>query len=383
MKPQTFTASNLQDAIGKVRESFGASAKIISWREVQGGIEVTAMAPNGAEIKREKETDNYSVQIGSAPRYDVFAYEEELAKKGKENTNDANLTNPAFAKKGIEILAKKKAKPFNQSIEAKAHIKPENPAIKSINPPKPGIHSLIPLLVKSGMELRQIKPFAKYFDIKDNLACLIKIFENEIKFSPIDAVPSNIIALFGNAGSGKTIGCAKLAARVLASGGRALLISTDTERQGGAQQLSALANKLGADFEYADNLTHAKNLAQRAHSNGVCVFIDCPAASVFDPSSLRFSQKLIEEIGCEGVLCLNADARADDLTDTAMAFEGIGIERVILTRFDLTKRRAGVIPALLTSKLKVAQISPSPYIAGGLALGTAKRLAQLILEPWD
>ena len=382
MKPQTFTASNLQDAIGKVRESFGTNAKIISWREVRGGIEVTAMGPNENGLKIEKEAENYSVQIGTAPRYDVFAHEEELAKKAKTK-QISPVQNPTISKKGIEILARSKAKHNIDENGTKSPIKDENEVPKSRNSKQPKIHSLIALLVKSGMDLRQIKPFAKYFEIADNLPCLINILENELHFAPIDAMPSNIIALMGNAGAGKTIGCAKLAARVLASGGRALLISTDTERQGGAGQLSALADKLGADFEYADNLTHAKNLAQRAHNNGVCVFIDSPAANIYDPSSIRFCQKLIEEISGEGVLCLNADGRSDDLTDAAMAFKAIGLKRAMLTRVDLTNRRAGVLPALFASKLKVAQISPSPYIAGGLALGTAKRLAQLILEPWD
>ncbi len=391
MTPQTFTAGTLQDAIVQVRESFGANAKIISWRKVRGGIEVTAMGASKNALKIEREAENYSLQMGTAPRYDVFAHEEELAKKSNLPLNNLPNNKENNSKKGIEIIAKPKAKPLEKSF-AKPQNNVQRNNLEAVGPsPKIGsnapnikrkIHPLIPLLVKSGLELRQLKPFAKYFDNGDNLSCLINILDCELEFAPIDAVPKNIIALFGNAGSGKTIGCAKLAARVLAANGRALLISTDTERQGGAGQLSGLAQKLGAEFEFADNLSHARNLALRAHSDGICVFIDCPSANIHDPSSIRFCQKIKDDIGAIGVLCLNADARSDDLTDNALAFKEIGIDSCILTRFDLTNRRAGVLPALLASKMKVAQISPSPYIAGGLALGTAKRLAQLILEPF-
>lgn len=388
MTPQTFIASNLQDAIGKVRESFGANAKIISWREVRGGIEVTATGGSNSSLKIEKEDDNYSLKIGTAPRYDIFAHEEELARKAKMPSNEITKNAPSGSKKGIEILAKPKSKPAPNSPipsqEKPSKIANSAPIIKPTPPnaDKAKIHPLIPLLVRSGIELKQLKPFAKYFDNDDILSCLINMLDCEFSFDPIEAIPNNIIALFGNAGSGKTIGCAKLAARVLAANGHALLISTDTERQGGAAQLSALAQKLGADFEYADNLKHAKNIALRAQSGGISVFIDCPAANVYDPSSVRFCQKLSDDIGAEGVLCMNADARSDDLVDNAMAFAEIGIQRCILTRFDLTNRRGGILPALIASKLSVSQISPSPFIAGGLALGTPKRLAQLILEPF-
>jgi hypothetical protein len=53
---------------------------------------------------------------------------------------------------------------------------------------------------------------------------------------------------------------------------------------------------------------------------------------------------------------------------------------------DLTTRKAGVLGALMandTSTLAVAQVSDTPFIAGGLALATSSRLASMFLEAND
>lgn len=381
MNTHLFSAGNLPDAMAKVREKLGKNATIVSWKDKGTGIEVTAMAQSNAASGFEEE---YVPKQGTAPRYDIFLAEEELARKAKAN----NPNQKPITKTGVEVLVKPKApakQPTKAPVSAVASVPKKAIAAQSTTSHaqiRPKLHPLVPLLVNAGMELKNIKNFAKYLGDHDVLPTLIEILEAEYSFAPIDAAPSQIIALVGPAGSGKTINCAKLAARALAAESKVLAISTDTERQGGADQLRGLMDKLGAGYTYADNLTHAKNLAQRATKAGQVVLIDTPASGPHEPSSMRFTSRLIDEIGAEGILCLPCDKRADDIEEICAAYFEIGISRAILTRLDLTKRRAGVLLGLANKKLAIAHLSPSPYISGGLSLGTAHGLAKLIIEPW-
>jgi flagellar biosynthesis GTPase FlhF len=75
--------------------------------------------------------------------------------------------------------------------------------------------------------------------------------------------------------------------------------------------------------------------------------------------------------------------RFDDQEDLAKAYHALGAKRAIITRLDLTQRRASVLNALINADLALAQISSTPFITGGVAIATANRLAALLMEPFD
>jgi flagellar biosynthesis protein FlhF len=169
----------------------------------------------------------------------------------------------------------------------------------------------------------------------------------------------------------------------MAKGGEVMAISTDSERQGGMEQLRNLVHKLGAQFAAADSVKMAKEIAQEGVADGKTVLIDTAASSHLDPASMRILARLIDETCAEPILCAPTDARSDDLLDLFGEFKEIGVKRTILTRMDLTLRRAGPLVGLHKHSLAVAQLASSPYISGGIVPATPKRLAQLILEAWE
>lgn len=417
MKQITLSAPTLQDAMIKVKDQLGAGATILSWRNLDGAIEVTAALNNdksgatGIMDKRSLTSDDPFERQGTAPRYDVFAADEEFKRKETEKARQVineNYADPkglnALIQKGViketGIPVKKiKPAPIEKSnasenskqasipIEAKS-LKTSKPkakeAVKEIIKPtkKTSIHPLISKLANSGMTLSEIKPFAEYFKDENLERTFFNILETEFIFDPIEAVPEHAIMLIGPAGSGKTVTIAKLAARVMANNGRVLAISTDTERQGGAAQLQLLCDKLGADFIFCDSIKDAYKAATQALENGKVVFIDTPAATPLDPSSMRLISRLIEETNAEPILCSPCDYRSDDLTDLMLGFMDIGVNRTIITRMDLTQRRAGILTSLLHTRLKIAQLAPSPFISG-IVPATPKRLMSLIMDGWD
>jgi flagellar biosynthesis GTPase FlhF len=371
----TLIANNLQDAMADVKDRLGDGATIVSWKHLGDKIEVTATSPENSVKTNPVEggRDGFA-QKGVSPRYDIFAHEEELARKEKAKLQNNLLAQAQKLKAAQPKNAKSPIAPKSKGIEPLVKANTAAPT------PKTPLNDLVPILVKAGLSLKEIKPFAKYFGQKPPKETLIEILAGEFEYAPIDAAPETAIALVGPAGCGKTISAAKLAARALSADIEVLLISTDTERQGGVEQLKILAKKLGAGFNFAESASIARNLTQSALDAGKVVIIDSAASTPYEPASMRVLEGLLEQTGAEPIFCAPCDFRHDDLGDFADAFVEIGIKRAILTRFDLTQRRAGFINAFHNRKISFAQASISPFIAGGLVPASPKRLAGFIID---
>jgi flagellar biosynthesis GTPase FlhF len=386
-------APNLQEAMAKVKAELGENATIISWNNLGDAIEVVAHSGKPQNQQPPQALGEFQTKGGTAPRYDVFEHEAALKQKelaerqralraygGKASNTKQGDKGGVGVLVGAKVKTQKPAKPI-------APIQNEAPPPEPVEEKKkPVLHPLVPLLVKAGLNLKEIKPYASFFEYGGESSpheILVKILEEKYDFEPLEAVPEHAIALIGPAGCGKTITAAKLAARALSAGVEVLLISTDTERQGGVEQLKGFAKKLGAAFNFADNVTEAAHLVRGGLDAGKVVIIDCAAASHVEPASLRVTERLIEETQAEPILCLPCDIRSDDIEDLIGEYKSLGVIRNILTRSDITNRRAGPLVGLLKHGMKVSLISASPFIAGGIVMASPQRLAGLILEPFD
>jgi flagellar biosynthesis protein FlhF len=204
-----------------------------------------------------------------------------------------------------------------------------------------------------------------------------------LTFAPIEAVPPKPLVIVGPAGAGKSACVAKLAARTLASQHDVLVVSADSERCGGAEQLRAMAARLGARFEAVSTLADLSDLILQARDLGLVVIVDAPAASPTQPADMRAIGRLIEHTRLEPIVCLPADMHPEELDELARAYRQLGAKRAIATRLDLTTRRACVMHVLQNAGLALAQVSATPYIPGGVAIATATRLTNLLLEPFE
>ncbi|NJR20544.1 MAG: hypothetical protein HC777_03185 [Hyphomonadaceae bacterium] len=108
-----------------------------------------------------------------------------------------------------------------------------------------------------------------------------------------------------------------------------------------------------------------------------------PAAGPAQGADMRATHRLILDTRMEAILCLPAELRPDDMADLLAAYVDIGVHRAILTRLDLTSRRASALWALSEAGMALAQISATPYISGGVAIASAARLTALLLEPFE
>lgn len=419
MRVFTYFAPTLPEAIAQVRAELGPKAVVLSWRSTRGGIEISASAEPGTKprAKSAVATTREKPALGQAAKQETLAQhfkpEDFMVEAPRPAPADfaqpAPTPKPQSAPKAAPIIARGTAALLGRQAAAKTPPRepapkpttPSAPATKtaakaSTNPApkqapatpppsvaaKPAPSRLALFWGRAGLTREQALTMAVSDHVQLRQA-LSESLAQKLKFEPIEAAPTRPLVLVGPPGAGKTAAVAKLATRALAVGYEALLISVDSERCGGAEQLRAMADRLGAPFETATTLQDLSRLTKQARQAGQCVFVDAAAASPMQPSDMRATERLVQEVGLEPILCMPADMRYEDLEDLGLAFGEIGTKRAIVTRFDLTKRRASAVFALHKADMALAQISATPFITGGIALASAHRVAALLLEPFD
>jgi flagellar biosynthesis protein FlhF len=385
MRVSTYFAPTLPEAMAQVRAALGPKAIVLNWRNVRGGVEISAsiggetQAPTPLPKPREETLANHFSS-------DDFDLREEWAPKPARPMFEA----PRGQQRGLGALVKANAQ-ANEPVLPKPPLRvplaplASKPSITPAPPARAQAPSITPLgafLMRGGLTPKQAIAFGGTNGAGLPRA-LIDSLSTALRFAPVEAIPPKPILLVGPAGAGKSACAAKLAARTLAAGHEVLLISADSERCGGPDQLQALAKRLGARFQKVMTLADLTDLVGEARGRGMVVYVDAPAASPTQPADMRAIDRMIDETRLEPILCLPADMRPDDMEELALAYGRLGVTRAIATRFDLTSRRASVLYTLKTADIALAQVSATPYISGGVAIATPPRVAALMLDAFE
>ncbi len=201
--------------------------------------------------------------------------------------------------------------------------------------------------------------------------------ETTISFSPLTDAHARPVMLVGPPGAGKTICAAKLTADALLHDRNVHLISTDTIKAGGIQQLDHFAQLLKQTVSTADTPGElAAVINSRKGRNGLTI-IDSPGTNPFDLQELEELLKFIQKVDAEPVLVMPAGLDPLDAQEIAEVFSRMGCQRFIATRLDAARRYAGIIMAARPGYLSLAAISRSPFVADGLEAASPFAFAKL------
>ncbi len=211
-------------------------------------------------------------------------------------------------------------------------------------------------------------------------AALTKVF----KFKSLPSGPGGPpLMLIGPPGVGKTVSCAKLAARVALSHDKegappVNLIAADPVRVGAVDQLRIYAEKLGATlYEAADGPALANVLTKLRRTE--MVVIDTPGSNPYEMTDIAHLVELAEAGKTETVLVIAAGRDADEAADLAEAFRPVGPTRLLVTGLDMAKRYGAILSAADAGGLHLSEVSLAPEIGKGLQALDAAGLARLLL----
>ncbi len=225
----------------------------------------------------------------------------------------------------------------------------------------------------------KILTLVERLELDDPVMSLAGAFDSMFKFAPLpEILHDKPILLMGVPGVGKTVTIAKLAARVAAKGLKTVCITTDSERAGAVEQLSAFTKILQVDLLQAKNLTELDNALAACPANAQ-IFIDTAGINILRDEDIANVKEIVKISNADPVLVCAAGGDAHDAAEIGAIFKSIGASRLLITRLDMTRRYGSILAAADAGQFKISNVSITPHIANGLSSINPMSLARIYL----
>ncbi len=158
------------------------------------------------------------------------------------------------------------------------------------------------------------------------------------------------------------------------------LISTDTTRIGGHEQLARLGELLGIPTYACADASTLKDLVASLDDCNL-VLIDTPGSSPSDLSRLSRLEALTSSADAKVHLVISATTRSDDITNIVSRFHRFSPTSVILTNIDETDSKGPLTADLLRNEVPVSYLTNGQRVPEDLVIPTADDLAGYVVPP--
>jgi len=217
-------------------------------------------------------------------------------------------------------------------------------------------------------------------DITQLQAALIDLFHASLSFEPLPMKQDGTrIILVGPPGTGKTITAVKIAAKMVVDNQPLRVITTDTKRAGGIDQLAAFTKILGIDLETASSREELKVLLA-SFDPADRVVIDSAGCNPYDFQELKELGEFARLSNLEPVLVCAAGTDGHEATEIASVFSFLDIHRVIVTRTDCARRYGSLLSIVKAGNFAFSHVTSSARAMGDMQPMDAFMLAQLFTQ---
>ncbi|WCE03721.1 flagellar biosynthesis protein FlhF [Pseudoxanthomonas sp. JBR18] len=184
-----------------------------------------------------------------------------------------------------------------------------------------------------------------------------------------------VIALVGPTGAGKTTTIAKLASRFLQTHAARdiALVTTDTIRVGGREQLHSYGRQLGIAVHEADSDASLQQLLVRL-ADYKLVLIDTAGLGQRDRALAAQLNWLRASRTVRSLLVLPANAHFSDLDEVVRRFAGAAPQGVILTKLDETGRFGSALSVVVDHRLPITWVTDGQHVPDDLHRANAPSL---------
>ena len=208
---------------------------------------------------------------------------------------------------------------------------------------------------------------------------LMAAIEHLFHFTPLPTgAHDKPMMMVGPPGSGKTLAVAKMAARGVMNGLKVGVITTDTVRAGGIEQLQSFTNLLRINLKKAGNADELRLLISEMRGFDQ-ILIDTSGINPFNTDDVKTLARLIGAADVEPYLVMPGGIDAEESGEMARVFSTIGIHTIIPTRVDMARRLGGLLSAAHQGGMTFADASNTPKVADGLISLSPKNMAKLFM----
>jgi flagellar biosynthesis protein FlhF len=213
--------------------------------------------------------------------------------------------------------------------------------------------------------LARLARAAALLEVDDPELALAGAIDAILPCAPLPLEPGRTLFLVGAPGAGKTVTTAKLAARASLAGTPVRLITCDTVRAGGVQQLEAFAAILKSPIKAAATPDEMAAALRAKTETPVLTLVDTPGANPYSREELDDLKSFAATAAGKAELVLVAAAGGDVEEAAALgrAFAQLGARKLIATRLDIARRYGGLLAAADAGRLGLALAAISPFVA--------------------
>ena len=377
MNVKKFSANSSREALRQVREALGPDAVILSNRNLNGLVEILALASEDMSSLAEPmvEPETLPVQISlpaqEATLLSAFAkrrHEADQASGLADALAQSRIAHPvesvppavhhemAAMMQEIRSMRSMMESQFSElSWSAQQKREPVKAAVLRELLAAGFSASLARYLTENLPANRSQVEGLQW--IQSVLARNISTIDNESAL--LDR--GGVFALVGPTGVGKTTTTAKLAARCVMRHGAAklALITTDAYRIGGYEQLRIYGKILGVMVHTVKDESDLR-IALDELKNKHTVLIDTVGMSQRD-QMVSEQIAMLQGAGAQikRLLCLNATSTGETLTEVVRAYQGSGLAGCVMTKLDEAATIGSVLDVVIRQKLALY------YVANG------------------
>jgi len=335
MRLKTFYAKSMTEAMQMVRDTLGENAIIIATREEQGGKNVRVTAAVEQEDGNGPAAPHFELSRTAPGARDTNLFRDDwLQYDEEENEEDA------IAEALTDTMLR---------------------------------HGVSPDVMDS------IITTATMLGAPDPASALKGALEHHFTFHPLPLKsPRKALMMVGAPGAGKTLATAKLAARAVMADLKPVVITTDTVRAGGVEQLEAFTKLLKTPLVRVKNPADLREKLAAARGADL-ILIDTGGCNPFDVDDMRRLALMNEAGTIEPVLVMPAGGDAEESAEIARCFAVLGVQRLFPTRLDIARRLGGLLSATAKAGIAFTDASNTPMVANGLLTITPQSLASLLM----
>ncbi|MBO9716417.1 MAG: flagellar biosynthesis protein FlhF [Pseudoxanthomonas sp.] len=205
---------------------------------------------------------------------------------------------------------------------------------------------------------------------------MLGLLSQRLPVCPVDPLEQGgVIALVGPTGAGKTTTIAKLAARYAAEHGarNVALVTTDTTRIGGREQLHSYGRQLGVAVHEADSDAALIQLLQRLQDYKL-VLVDTAGLGQRDRALAAQLNWLRAAREVRTLLVLPANSHYADLDEVVRRFSAARPQGVVLTKLDETGRLGSALSVVVDHQLPLTWVTDGQRVPDDLHRANAPSL---------
>lgn len=361
MNVRKFSARTSREAIRMLRDALGANAVILSNRNVDGMVEILAMADEAISSIASAGSDR--VITPDTPKFPP------RVNSGHERNSYPEKDATIFASSEA-VSASELSKIMNEIRSMRGMLEAQLAELSWTNTQKrhPQKAEILKEMLATGLSAslsRYLVDKLPEAELQENGIDWIKsiLTRNLSTISNESEILENggVYALVGPTGVGKTTTTAKLAARCVMRHGPAklALITTDGYRIGGYEQLRIYGKILGVMVHSVKDEADLR-IALSELKNKHTVLIDTVGVSQRDKMVTEQVAMLSgADANVKRLLCLNATSTGETLSEVVRAYQGNGLAGCILTKLDEAATIGGALDIAIRQKLNIY------YVASG------------------